>query len=239
MIAANEGTLIIAASHTGSSRDDGSQRDGGGLHRGHSFADQLPTWAASNRGPNHKQTAGVNTMTVTPTSGTTRGGIHVKISGGPWDEDTVSFTTVMFGESAATDVEGADKADKNDQYEYTSIKAVSPPHDAGVVDITVITPDGSEKKGAFTYTFVVTSVNPSGGRVADAKEGKIAVIIRGEDFTDVEEVKFGEEAARFAVISQSEILAVVPSAKKAGTVVVTVKTPHGQNTREPTFEYTT
>jgi hypothetical protein len=87
---------------------------------------------------------------------------------------------------------------------------------------------------------VVTSVNPSGGRVADAKEGKIAVIIKGEDFTDVEEVKFGEEAARFAVISQSEILAVVPSAKKAGTtVVVTVKTPHGQNTREPTFEYTT
>jgi hypothetical protein len=29
----------------------------------------------------------------------------------------------------------------------------------------------------------------------------------------------------------------VPPAKKAGTVVVTVKTPDGQNTETPTFEY--
>lgn len=173
--------------------------------------------------------------TVDPKSGTTQGGTPVKISGGPWDEDTVTFTTVMFGDGAATDVKGLDK---NNQGKYRSISAVSPPHSAGVVDITVITPDGSDlRENAFTYTLVVTSVNPSLGQLADAKEGNIAVIIKGEDFTDVGEVKFGEEAARFAVISQSEILAVVPPAKKAGTVVVTVKTPDGQNTETPTFEY--
>ena len=131
------------------------------------------------------------------------------INGGPWDEDTVTFaTSVMFGESTATDVEGGNKNNKD---EYTSIIAISPPHDAGPVDITVITPDSSERKGAFTYyNVVVNSVNPEEG----PKGGNIAVIIKGEDFTDVvEAVKFGEKAARFAVISQSEILAVVPSVK--------------------------
>jgi hypothetical protein len=173
--------------------------------------------------------------TVDPKSGTTQGGTPVKISGGPWDEDTVTLTAVMFDESAATDVKGEVK---NNQGKYTSISAVSPPHSAGKVDITVITPDGSDlREEAFTYTVVVTSVNPSQGRLAQAKEGNIAVIIKGEDFIDVGEVKFGEEAARFAVISQSEILAVVPPAKKAGKVVVTVKTPDGQNTEKPTFEY--
>jgi IPT/TIG domain len=174
--------------------------------------------------------------TVDPKSGTTQGGTPVKISGGPWDEDTVTFTTVMFGESVATDVTGEVK---NAQGKYTSIRAVSPPHSAGVVDITVITPDGSDLRieKAFTYTLVVTSVNPSLGQLADAKDGNIAVIIKGEDFIDVGEVKFGEEAARFAVISESEILAVVPPAKRAGEVVVTVKTPDGQNTEKPTFEY--
>jgi hypothetical protein len=141
----------------------------------------------------------------------------------------------MFGESPATDVKGEAKGN---QATYTSISAVSPPHSEGVVDITVITPDGSDLgERAFTYTFVVTSVDPSQGPLADANEGKIAVIIKGEDFTDVEEVKFDDEAARFAVISQSEILAVVPPAKKPREVVVTVKTPHGQNTGTPKFEY--
>jgi hypothetical protein len=172
---------------------------------------------------------------VYPKSGTTQGGTPVKISGGPWDEDTVSFTTVMFGENPANDVTGEVK---NSQGKYTSIIAVSPPHGAGVVDITVMTPDGSDlREAAFTYTVVVHSVNPKQGQLADAKEGNIAVIIKGEDFTDVEEVKFGEEGARFAVISQSEILAVVPPAKKAENVVVTVKTPDGQNTGTPTFTY--
>ena len=172
---------------------------------------------------------------VEPKSGTTLGGTPVKISGGPWDEETVTFTSVMFGESPATAVEGKVK---NNHGKYTSISAVSPPHSAGVVDITVITPDDSDlKKQAFTYALVVSSVHPSQGRLADAKEGNIAVIIKGEDFAGVEEVKFGDEVARFAVISQSEILALVPPAKDAKPVVVTVKTPQGQNEKEPTFEY--
>src|SRR5262245_3178645 len=125
---------------------------------------------------------------VDPKSGTTQGGTSVKISGGPWDEDTVTFTTVMFGESPATDVNGEVK----DKGKYTRISAVSPPHSEEVVDITVITPDGSDlRQNAFTYTpVVVTSVNPSTGPLADAKQGNIAVIIKGEDFIDVEGVKF-------------------------------------------------
>jgi hypothetical protein len=171
-------------------------------------------------------------MTVRPDQGTTQGSTHVTITGGPWDEQTLWFTMVFFDKSPATDVKGKDQS--NDK--YTSISAVSPPHNAGIVDITVITPDGPDlRKNAFTYKVVkVESVEPNEG----AKEGEFAVIITGYGFTDVQEVKFGEEKSRrFAVTSPSEIWAVVPPVRKPTGVEVTVKTPDGHNTESPKFTY--
>ena len=47
-------------------------------------------------------------MSLNPYQGTTAGGTQVKITGGPWDEETVMAIVVMFGDVAAQAVNGND-----------------------------------------------------------------------------------------------------------------------------------
>jgi hypothetical protein len=165
-------------------------------------------------------------MTIEPKTGTTAGGTSVKISGGPWDEETVRFTTVMFGDRAATKVDVGEKDATSDDYiTYKSIKATSPPHRAGPVRITVITPGNrrTTEKDSFTYSFVVSKVTPPKGKVTT--EGDTVVI--------------GGKRARFGLINPSHIWAIVPYSETLGAVPVKVKTSRGENSDTSKFEYTT
>lgn len=112
----------------------------------------LPEPARRDRAKNDQnftRTAGVAEMTNGNQTkcGPTTGGTSVEIFGGPWDEETIMFTTVMFGEYAATNVDVGDEEKTRDDYKtYKSIKATSPPQKAGTVSITVITPGKDPKK---------------------------------------------------------------------------------------------
>ena len=163
---------------------------------------------------------------VEPETGTTAGGESVTITGGPWDEETIMFTMVKFGVSDPIEVDYGEKDDKTNN--YISIVTRSPPHKAGKVDITVITPDGhqAKKEDAFTYYFKVDEVHPEQGKVEEDRE--TFVIITAND-TDVEAVEFGEQRARWHKISPIHIKVMVPYREKKGKVVVKVKTPRGEN----------
>ncbi len=170
--------------------------------------------------------------------GPTTGGTPVTIQGGPWDEETIMFTTVMFGELAATKVDVGPEREPCDGYTiYKSIIATSPPHKEGPVPITVITPGKKPvKRDDFTYTFRVSDVRPSHAVVP--KEGDpVLVIIRGDDLADVSKVEFGETPAKFVKIDPTQIWAVVPPREKAETVIVHVTTPRGRNKEKPSFTY--
>lgn len=178
-------------------------------------------------------------MTIGTKCGPTTGGTSVEICGGPWDEETLMFTTVMFGDDAATRVDpGQEHKTTTDDYKsYKSIIATSPPHEEGSVSITVITPDGSKKEtDAFTYVFEISDVYPPKATVP--KDEIVVVAIMGKDLANVAHVKFGDNfAPRFGWIDPTHIWAVVPYSEKTGKVPVQVKTPHGENKDTPTFEY--
>jgi IPT/TIG domain len=175
-----------------------------------------------------------NPIHVNPDNGTTAGGVSVTITGGPWDEETIMFATVKFGDCDPIEVDYGEKDEEADN--YISIVAKSPPHKAGKVDITVITPDGhrTKKEDAFTYYFKVDEVHPERGKVEEDRE--TAVIITANDLADVEAVEFGEKRACVDKISPFQIRAIVPYREKKGKVVVKVRTPRGENT-DKHFEY--
>ncbi len=181
-------------------------------------------------------------MTIEPETGSTTGGDIIKISGGPWDEETLMFTSVMFGECAATRVDPDEPVSNPtttcDYKSYKSIKATSPPHKKGPVPITVITPDGSNKESdRFTYEFKISDVNPPKATVP--KDQIVVVAITGKDLANVDCVKFGDKPApHFGRIDHTHIWAVVPYSDEKKKVLVQVKTPHGENTDTPIFEYT-
>jgi IPT/TIG domain len=190
--------------------------------------------------PNLKRTAGVAEMTIKPEKGSTAGGDIVSITGGPWDEETLMFTDVTFGDCAASRVDPGDLDTTSKYPRYKSIKATSPPHEKDKVPVTVATPDGSEPAGQFEYQFTISNVNPP--KAAVPKEKIVVVAITGDDLANVEWVKFGNKNALFGPIDPNDpkhIWAVVPHSEAPGTVDVLVKTPHGENTDNPAkFEYT-
>jgi hypothetical protein len=154
---------------------------------------------------------------VSPTSTLTGGGYNVSVSGSGF----TAASGVFFGTTPATSftVNSA-----------TSITAVAPPHAAGTVDITVVTPAGTSATSSsdqFTYVAApapaVTAVSPNTGTTA----GGATVTISGSGFTGASAVTFGTAvASSFTVNSDTSITAVTPP-EAAGTVDVTVTTPSG------------
>ena len=178
-------------------------------------------------------------MTINPTSGPTTGRTPVEISGGPWDEQTIMFTTVMFDGDAATNVDrGAVESTSGSYRTYKSIIATTPPHSAGPVNVSVTTPDNCTtiQKGAFTFVFDVSAVEPSKGKVSTEED--IFVIITGNYLADVRTVEFGEKCAKFGLIDAYHIWARVPYSDSPGEVHVKVTTPRGENA-DKKFKYTT
>ncbi len=159
---------------------------------------------------------------VTPNSGTTAGGTTVTIRGSSF----TGATQVYFGS-----VPAASFAISSD----TSITATAPVQAAGVVDVTVATPDGTSppvSADQFTCTAAagmpsVTTVSPASGPTG----GGTAVSITGTNFSNVTAVQFGTETATsFTVLSATWISAMVPPGA-AGTVDVTVTTAAGISAR--------
>ena len=154
---------------------------------------------------------------VAPTSGPTTGGTAATITGANF----VSGATVSFDGSAATGVSVVNS---------TTIKATTPAHAAGAVNVTVTNPDGQTGTLAsgFTYTVPapsVTSIAPSSGPIA----GGTAVTITGANFVSGATVSFGGSAATgVSVVNSTTINATTP-AHAAGAVSVTVTNPDAQN----------
>jgi hypothetical protein len=150
---------------------------------------------------------------ATPSSGSTAGGTSVVVTGSGLDR----ATGVLFGgvPAASWSLSGIDQ----------SIHAVSPPHAAGAVAISVTSDLGeSTQNVAFTYTTSpppsVTSLSPKKGPVA----GGNTVVITGSGFTGTTQVRFGQynTSPSFVVDSDTQITAVVPSAGGAGPGTVNV-----------------
>jgi hypothetical protein len=154
------------------------------------------------------------------------GGETVTITG----TDLGATSAVDFGDVAATDVTVVSD---------TEITAVVPAQDAGVVDVVVTTAYGVSTAGAessFRYVAAptVTALSARSGSTV----GGYAVTITGTDFTDATSVAFGSvAAARFTVISDTEITAIVAAAP-AGVADVVVTTPFGVSAVTAAAEFT-
>jgi hypothetical protein len=163
---------------------------------------------------------------VAPLTGTAAGGTAVTITGTGF----TGATAVSFGGTAATTF----TVDSD-----TQISATTPAHAAGVVDVSVTTPNGtSTVPGLFTYlpipdVPVVILVTPPIGSPA----GGTSVTITGTGFTGATAVSFGGTAATsFTVDSSTSISATTP-AHPIGPVSVSVTTPGGTSTVPGLFVY--
>src|SRR6266545_4122103 len=165
---------------------------------------------------------------ISPNHGPATGGTSVDIYGA---EFANGGTSVSFGGTPAASVTWFDS---------THIRAVSPAHDSGVVDITATTGAGTSNTSSsdeYTYNPVLFSVSPPNGPA----EGGQSVTILGAGLNGATAVSFGgTPAASFTVVNSGRIDAVTP-AHAGGTVLLTVTTSGGgtSNAIFYTFQFPT
>ncbi len=167
-------------------------------------------------------------LAVDPASGPTTGGTAVTIYG----DGFAPGATVSFGGVDATDVLVADAA---------TLTCVTPPHDAGTVDVRVVNPDGQDAifAGGFTYVapgeaLTISAVEPAQGSV----EGGTEVHIYGTGFASGAVAAFGATSAETTWVSATELVATTPPAAQPGAVDVSVVNPDGTKATLPAaFEY--
>jgi hypothetical protein len=165
---------------------------------------------------------------VSPAAGRLKGGKTVKITG----SDFAKGATVDFGSNASPKVT------------YVSpkaLKAVVPAGSAGVVDVTVTSPDGSATSPillADEYTYdpapTVTGVSPDTG----STDGGNTVTVTGTGFVPGSTVRFASVPASSVTYESSTELEVVAPAEAAGTVKVSVSTPGGKSAGSSADRYT-
>jgi len=80
----------------------------------------------------------------------------------------------------------------------------------------------------------VGTVTPNRGPQA----GGTPVVINGENFTDVNTVKFGGVIATFTLVNSTQLTAVTPAYAVTGIVDITVISPFGNATAHGAFTYT-
>jgi hypothetical protein len=164
---------------------------------------------------------------VSPASGPTTGGTVVQITG----SNFFGATAVSFGSTAAS------------SWVLNSpswITATAPAGSAGTVDIQVTTAGGTSSSVTADHFLYVTppaptlvDVGPRSGPMA----GGTTVTLVGTHLSNASQVLFGNVAASFSVISDTQINATAP-AEVAGTVAVTVVTPSGTSTAVAKGQYT-
>ena len=152
---------------------------------------------------------------ISPTSGDATGGTVVTIAG----SNFVSGATVSFGGSAASNVSFVNSS---------QLKATTPAHAAGSVNVVVTNPDGTSSTLAGSFTFgtpslTVSSVSPNSGDTG----GGTVVVIAGANFTNGAAVSFGGSAvSSVSFVNSSQLKATTP-AHAAGSVNVVVTNPDG------------
>ena len=159
---------------------------------------------------------------ISPVSGPMAGGNAVTITG----QNLAYATSVIFGTAPASSFTVVSN---------TQITAAAPANAAGTVNITVMTPGGSDDFGPYTYKLppVITSLSPDKGTTS----GGSTVFISGEGFTGATAVSFGGKAAySFTVNSDTQIRAVT-MASDPGLVDVQVVAPHGTAPKTGAYTY--
>ena len=167
---------------------------------------------------------------VSPTSGPVAGGTTVTIDG----SNLFGTAYVFFGNIAATSFSIVSS---------TEIQAISPPGQAGTVDITVTSPGGTSATSStdqFTYLKptppkpTVTSITPTSGPTT----GGTSVTITGTGFTSGATVMFGTVAATAVTVNSATSITAISPAESPGTVNVTVTTTGGTSSISSTDQFT-
>jgi hypothetical protein len=161
--------------------------------------------------------------TLSPTSGTTSGGVTVTING----TNFTGATGVTFGGTNATSF---------NVVSATQITAVTPVRIAGAVTVDVITPGGiARASDVFTFvaaTPTVSSFTPNSGSTC----GATLIVITGTNFIGTTGVSIGGvTATSFVVNSATQISAV--AAAGTGSGAVTVTTSGGTGTSATVYSY--
>ena len=161
--------------------------------------------------------------TLSPTSGTTSGGVTVTING----TNFTGATGVTFGGTNAASFTVVSA---------TQITAVTPARTAGAITVDVITPGGiARASDVFTFvatTPTVTSFTPNSGSTG----GATSILITGTNFIGATGVSIGGvTATSFVVNSATQISAI--AAAGTGSGAVTVTTPGGTGTSATAYIY--
>jgi RHS repeat-associated protein len=123
----------------------------------------------------------------------------------------------------------------------TTIRVTVPPHAAGAIDVTVVTPAGtSAVTAADRFTFVsppapvVTGLSRTTGDIF----GGVTMAVIGTHFTGATQVTVGGTAASVSTISDTAISFSTPARATAGMVDVRVTTPGGTSAITPADQFT-
>jgi hypothetical protein len=162
----------------------------------------------------HSFTIGMAQFTLDPASGPTTGGTTVKIHGGAF----ANGATVNFGSVSAANVVF------HDAFE---LEAITPPHAAGAMSVTVTNPDGQSFTAPDGFDFltrpIATTVSPTAG----SSLGGTAVNITGNGFEDGLFVYFGSTLATSVTVTNSTHLTVVAPPQAEGLVGINVTNANG------------
>ncbi|MGO9456622.1 MAG: IPT/TIG domain-containing protein, partial [Acidimicrobiales bacterium] len=180
-------------------------------------------------GSDYKFKAPVPTITsFTPTTGTTSGTTTVAITGTGFSGTGFSATAVTFGTSPAKSYTVTSS---------TTIKAVTSPHVAATVKITVTTAGGTATSSA-DYKFkastpTIISFTPATGTTS----GTTTVTITGTNLYGATAVKFGTTTAKSYTVTSPTTVKAVTKPHVAGTVKVKVTTAGGTATSTGNFKF--
>jgi hypothetical protein len=156
-------------------------------------------------------------QSVTPTQGDSTGGTSITITG----QNFLAGATVAVGGRPASQVTFLSA---------TSIRAVTPAHPAGQVEVQVINPDSQRGTlfNAFTYNAapapLLTAISP----VSGPSSGGTTVIITGSNFQSGATVLFGGASATNVMVTSATQISVTTPPNAAGTVDVIVRNPDSQ-----------
>ncbi len=162
--------------------------------------------------------SGPTVTSISPGTGTGSGGTSITINGSGFS----NVTGVKFGTTAATSYSVVSNS---------QITAISPSHNPGTIDVTVVTTGGtSATSSADQFVFTtpvlvpqVTSLVTTSGTTA----GGTQVTIQGVNYTNITGVYFGSLAAASYVVNSSTSITAVTAAEAAGSVDVTVQNTAG------------
>ena len=163
--------------------------------------------------PATKEPAVLSLTAVSPTSGPTSGGISVALQGTAFSNGV----RVMFGSQVSTAVVVVSS---------TQIRAVTPPHSAGTVEVKVANSDLEKATLTSAFDYVpsptsvlsLTAISPTAGPTS----GGTSVTLQGTAFSDGVRVMFGSQVSTsVVVVSSTQIRAVTPP-HSAGTVEIKV-----------------